>query len=83
MSINILNVAIQTALTGVNQALHTHDLKNCRQKAYLATGKKINKARKRGRYINGKAEFRRQFKSEQQKADNRKELRSTFFNAWL
>ncbi len=79
-ALSILKAIRKTVLKRFEISLTNRDMEKCPSRAFSNTADKFTQARNKGYRINGKVEYRKQLKIEQQKANVRKELRSTFFS---
>lgn len=72
-----VSAGFKTVMQRVNQKLYYHDMKIAQTKAYNSTCKKSQ-----GRFNpNWHSEYQKQLSINQQKAKDRKELRSTFIGS--
>lgn len=63
-----------------NDKVTAHDVKTSQERAYKKTGKQIERAKKEGRFIDGKSAYKANYKSYKSTAIKKGHARAQFIN---
>lgn len=77
---SLLFAGFKFLVRSCNDSLLHRDLDNAHAKSYKQTGKEINHARKKGKYINGKEVYRNNLKTNIRSANERYSNRDKFIS---